>query len=163
MVVHLVTADKMHDCDWTAASFAELKRFIAKEVPEGENKRTVMERIEQRLEPTMALEGEDEMAKVWAARERKTPAPTSYAKLLAEQWRVLGCAAEGAPYVLHELIAELSRPVISPFRDQSDAATALAKNFLDEAHCPGAHGLSEADKAELKKIAAQSAPQAPNP
>lgn len=57
------------------------------------------------------------------------------------------------------LIRRQSAPV--EHRDQSDAAKALASAFLDEAHCAGAHGLSEADKAELKKIAARAAAQAP--
>lgn len=99
------------------------------------------------------------MAKVWAAREREAATPEAYAKTLATQWRELGCAAEGAPYVLHGLIAQLN----SPFRDQSDAAKALEDAFLDEAHCPGAHWLSEDDKAKLKKIAATPAPHAPKP
>jgi hypothetical protein len=38
-----------------------------------------------------------------------------------------------------------------------------ASGFLDEAHCAGAHGLTEADKAKLKKIAAPATPQAPKP
>jgi hypothetical protein len=155
--VELPKEDKIHECDWTAASFAALKQRIAAGVPE-RAKRFAMERIEQRLDPTKAMEGEDEMAKVWAARESETPAPEAYAKGIAGQWRELGCAAEGAPYVLHALIAQLSRPFISPFRHQSDAAEALAAGFLDEAHCPGARGLSESDKAELKKIAAPAAP-----
>jgi hypothetical protein len=116
--------------------------------------------IEQRLDPAKALEGEDEMAKIWAARERETPTPEAYEKSLAKQWRETGCAAEGAPYVLHGLVA---RANISPFRDQSDAAKTLAADFLDEAHCPGAHGLSEADKETLKKIATRAAPKAPTP
>jgi len=57
--------------------------------------------------------------------------------------------------VLHALVFQLA--VARPFRDQSDAAKVLAAAFLDEAHCPGAHGLSEADQAELKKIAAPAA------
>jgi hypothetical protein len=133
--------------------------LIGKEVP----------KIEQRLDPTRPLKGEDEMAKVWAAREGDSPTPEAYAKSLAGQWRELGCAAEGAPYVLHALIARLSRIArlssadSSPFRFQSYAAEALASAFLDEARCPGAHGLSEADKAKLKEIAALAAPQAPKP
>ena len=67
-------------------------------------------RIEQRLDPTKALQGEDEMAKIWAARERGTPAPEAYAKSRAGQLRELGCAAEGAPYVLYGLVAQLSDP-----------------------------------------------------
>jgi Pentapeptide repeats (8 copies) len=157
-------ANRSYECDWTAASFAALKQLIAEKVPEGDNKRAAMERIERRLDPTKALEGEDEMAKVWAAaRESVPPTPEAYEKSLAGQWRELGCAAEGAPYVLHALIARLSSADSSPFRDQSAAVKTLASDFLDEAHCPGAHGLSEADKATLKKIAATVAPPAPKP
>jgi uncharacterized protein YjbI with pentapeptide repeats len=116
--------------------------------------------IEQTLDPTKALEGEEEMAKVWANQGRSSPASEVYEKSLAEQWRKTGCAAEGAPHVLHGLVARLSDRDTSPFRQQSDAAKALASAFLDEAHCAGAHGLSEDDKAELKKIAASAAPQA---
>ena len=105
-----------------------------------------------------------ESPKVSAAREREAPTPEVYEKSLAGQWRELGCAAEGAPYVLDGLIAQLDNPLIPPFRDQSDATKALAKDFLDDAHCPGAHGLSEADKAKLKMMAALPvAPQAPKP
>jgi len=121
-----------------------------------------MRRIEQNLDPSKARTGEDEMATIWAAHERETPAPEVYAKSLAGQWRELGCAAEGAPYVLHGLIARL-RWWDSPFRDRSDEATSVAAAFLDEAHCLGAHGLSEADKAILKEIAAPAAPQTPKP
>jgi hypothetical protein len=120
-----------------------------------------MKRIEQRLAPTTALEGEDEMAKVWAARESESPTPEVYEKSVAGQWREVGCDAEGAPYVLHGLVAQLRDRVF--FGDHCDAAKARAAPFLDEAHCPGAHGLSEADKAALKAIAAPAAPPAPKP
>jgi hypothetical protein len=122
-----------------------------------------MERIEYTLDPTKALDGEDEMAKIWAARERESPIPEVYAKSLAGQWREIGCATEGAPYVLHAFIRRFSDPEISPFRHQSEQIKLLAKDFLDEAQCPGAHGLTEADKAKLKEIAAPAAPQAPKP
>ncbi|MGB6175983.1 MAG: hypothetical protein WBF43_06530, partial [Methylocella sp.] len=128
--------------------------------PERYTKHATTERIEQNLDPTKAVEGEAEMAKIWLARERETPTPEAYEKGLAGQWRELGCAAEGAPYVLDGLIYHLRFAYDWPFR-QSDAATALAAAFLDEAHCPGAHGLSEADKAALKEIAARAASQAP--
>jgi hypothetical protein len=44
----------------------------------------------------------------------------------------------------------------SPFRNQSDATKALAAAVLDEAHCAGAHGLSETYKTRLNEIAAQA-------
>jgi hypothetical protein len=138
----------MHECDWTAASVAELKRFATA-------------RTEQRLDPTTVLEGENEMAKIWAAREREAPRPEVYEKSLAGQWREAGCAATEAPYVLHALIDRLPSSVFFP--DQSPSAKALASAFLDEAHCPGAHGLSEADKALLRVVAAPAAPPPPKP
>ena len=151
-------------CSWAGDSFAELKLLIAAEVPEGEIRDGAMERIEQHLDPTKTPEGEDEdeLAKIWAAREREAPTPEAYEKVQARQWGELGCAAEGAPYVVHALIARLSG-VDTSDRDQSDAAKSLASAFLDEAHCPGAHGISPADKADLKKIAAPAAPKAPKP
>jgi len=164
------TGPKGDKCEWTAASFAELKQLITAEVPEGASK-FAMYRIEHRLDPTKALEGEKEMAEIWAARERETPAPEVYEKSVAELWRKTGCGADGAPYVLEALTIRLSIPAATPFHYQSDAANhyqsdaakALAAAFLDEAHCPGAHGLSEADKAKLKEIAGPAAPPAPKP
>jgi uncharacterized protein YjbI with pentapeptide repeats len=177
--VELPKEDKIHECDWTAASFVALKQLIVKVFPEGGSRRAAMERIEPRLDPTKALEGEGLMAEDWAARERETPAPEVYAKSRAELWRGLGCAAEGAPYVLHGLVSQfgyglnlrygylpeifVEREVARLFRLQSNAAKTLAAVFLDEAHCPGARGLSEADKAKLEKIAAPAAPPAPKP
>jgi uncharacterized protein YjbI with pentapeptide repeats len=167
--------DEVHKCDSTAASFAALKQLF-EQVPENWSGRRFRggrgisyvaqkafqkNETEQRLDPTKALDGEDEIAKVWSARESESPAPEVYEKSLAGRWRELGCAAEGAPYVLHGL--QLSNPDASPFRDQSDAALALAADFLDEAHCPGARGLYQFYKAKLKKIAAPAAPQAPKP
>jgi len=82
-------ADKVPKCAWKAASFAALEQLIADEVPEGDSKHGVMERIEQHLDPAKALEGDEEMAKIWAARESVTPTPEVYAKSLAGQWREL--------------------------------------------------------------------------
>jgi uncharacterized protein YjbI with pentapeptide repeats len=161
--VELPKADSIRECNWTAASFAALKQFIAEVIPEGARKRDAVDRIEKSLDPDKAHEGEDEMAKIWANRESESPTPEAYVKSLAGQWRELGCAPEGAPYVLHGLVTQLSDPIFPRFSDPSDEAKALASAFLDEAHCAGAHGLSEADKSTLKKIAARAAPQAPKP
>lgn len=92
--------------------------------------------------------------------EGESSSPDVYEKSLAAQWHELGCATEGVPYVLHGLVAQLTNPDYSLFREHSDAAKTLASTFLDEAHCAGAHGLSEDDKATLKEIAT---PQAPKP
>jgi hypothetical protein len=142
MVTHLEIDPKplkFNRCDWTSESLTNLKQLIAENLQGGTYKRAAMERIEQRLDPTKKLDGEDEMAKDWAAHESESPTLEVYVKSLIEQWREIGCAADEAPYVLHGLVARLSGRH-SPFRDQTDAAKSLAATFLDEAHCPGAMG-----------------------
>jgi hypothetical protein len=138
-----------------------LKQLIAEQVPGSPYKLAIMRRIEQNLDPANARIGGDEMATIW---ERKSPTPEAYAKSLAGLWCDPGYPAEAAPYVRHALVARVARlrypGVNSP--DNPDAK-ALASAFLDEAHCPGAHALSEADQAILKEIAAQAAPPAPKP
>ncbi|WGJ14131.1 pentapeptide repeat-containing protein [Methylocapsa sp. D3K7] len=146
-------------CDWTVDSFAKLKQLITEEVPEGENKDAAMGRIEQRLDPTKALEGENEIAKMWTARERETPTREVFERNLAGQWREVGCA--GTPSVLSALVSQLEK--ILDLAVRRDVPKSLAAAFLDEAHCASAPGLSEADKAKLKKIAAPTVPQVPKP
>jgi len=151
-------ADEGGECTWSADSFAALKQGITAGVPEGDNRSLAMARIEQSLDPTKHLEGEKEMAKIWAAHELEF-AYEKYIESLAGQWRELGCAAEGAPYVLHALIARFSSPLsISPLEFPPNVTKDLAAAFLA---C--AHGLSEADEAKLKNIAAAATPQAPKP
>ncbi len=53
--------------------------------------------------------GEDEIANIWAAREREAPAPKAYTKGFAKLLRKLGCAAGGSPHVRTALISRISR------------------------------------------------------
>jgi hypothetical protein len=131
----------------SAVSFEELRRLITEQVPEGKHRHDALEGIE-RLDPTAILEEEDEMAKAWAAFETSSPALTAYEKLLAQQLRETGCAAEGAPYVLRNLIWRH----FSVVREQRQEMPSLAAAFLDEEHCAGARGLSEIEKESLKRI-----------
>jgi uncharacterized protein YjbI with pentapeptide repeats len=159
-------AKEHSSCDWAPDRLAAFEHLIFELMDEIEIEQSAgqIASLEQDLDPTKDREGEKEIAKVWTARgrERETLSPEAYAKSLAVQWRVTGCAEDGAPYVLRALIARLSS-YGSPFPAQSNAAKALAAAFLDEAHCAGAHGLSEADRATIKEIAAPAAPQAPKP
>jgi hypothetical protein len=91
------------------------------------------------------------MAKLWEKQAGAFRATKVYEKRLGEIWRETGCDAEGAPYVVRELLSRLTGK-FSPFALQSPHLPVLATAFLDEEHCPGAHGLSDADKAKLKAI-----------
>jgi uncharacterized protein YjbI with pentapeptide repeats len=133
-------------CDWTPQTFDELKQLIAKHVPQGKERAYILNRFEQRLDPTKALTEEDEMAQVWEAQARSSPNEQQLAKL----WREIGCDAEGAPYVLHGLLAQLKMGYA--FDEQSPQLATLAGAFFAEANCPGARGLSKSDKATLKEI-----------
>jgi hypothetical protein len=141
-------------------SFEEHKKTIAEQVPEGDSRAAALKSVEQRLDPTKPLKKENEMAKVWADQERGSPNRQVYEKSVSEQWRTAGCADDGAPYVLRGLLARLK--VDSPFAGDSREVSKLAAAFLDEAHCPGAHGLSETDKAKLNAIHDRSPPPVPN-
>jgi hypothetical protein len=175
------------DCGFEADNFEKLKKMIAEQVPEGDFQRAAAKRIEQRLDKTKAMEGEDEIENVWAAQASSSPAPKVFEKSLAEQWRKTGCDANGAPYVLRALLDRLSlffvfvpssgdildysdAPVIADFpagRFPSFAANSpevpkLAAAFLDK-DCAGASGISEAEIAELKAIRDRARPPAPKP
>jgi uncharacterized protein YjbI with pentapeptide repeats len=162
--------DKDRKCNWTAASFEELKKLIGELVPEGNLRRAATERIEQALDPTKALEGEDEMAKVWSARATSSPNPKVYERRLAQQWRKTGCAAEGAPYALRQLIVALSGRLVvrfdtvvdvHSFGASSPEKAKLAAAFLDK-DCAGARGLSEDDITKLKAIHDRAQPPLAN-
>ena len=150
-------------CDWSAESFDELKRLITDQVPEGEKRRAAMERIAQSLDPTKPMEGEDEMARFWEDQAHSSVAHEDYEKRLAGVWRETGCAEEGAPYVLRAFLSRLEVSWDSPFDEQSPHLPALAATFLDEAHCPGANGLTDAEKAKLKAIRDRPPTPAPKP
>jgi uncharacterized protein YjbI with pentapeptide repeats len=161
-----------HDCTWTATSFEELKTLITKLVPEGDLRRAATERIEKTLDPAKTLDGEDEMAKDWADHERSSATDKVFEKKLAEQWRSTGCAEEGAPYVLRQIIAAVNTRITDWFGEVAgvnlfgaaspEVVPKLAAAFLAP-DCAGARGLSEAEIAKLKAIAATAAPQAPKP
>jgi len=144
-------------CDWSAESFDALKRLITKQVPEGYFRREAMERIEARLDPSKPVEEKEDMAKFWEEKASSSPTKEVYEKRVTEVWHEMGCAAEGAPYVLRGLLYRLEG-LSSPFGYRSPQPSVLAAAFLDEARCSGARGLTEAEKAKLKEIRDRAAP-----
>jgi hypothetical protein len=167
-------------CDWTERSFEKLKKLIAESLPEGNLRHNAIRTIEERLDPTKSLEGEEEMAKSWIDQQHVSLAPDIYDTSLADQWRETGCAAEGAPYVIEGLLSlhsgsmilsfnpekrgrvEQERPHFPPFGDHSPENAKLAAAFLAP-DCVGAQGLTEAEIATLNTIRDGAAPQASKP
>src|SRR6266700_3709015 len=147
-------------CDWSAASFAGLKQPIEAQVADENRRAEALQRI-AKLDPANPLPGEETMAQAWADLARSSPTPDTYEKNLAERWRQRGCAPRRAPYVIRGLLVNLD----ARFGSDSHDVAALARDFLDEANCPGARGLSEEEKVRLREIGDRtpSAPAAASP
>ncbi len=137
-------------CNWSADSFASLKRLIEDQVPQGQRREEALARIAH-LDPDMTMGWKSDR---WTDLERSSPPAEDYEKILRET----GCAAEGAPHVIRGFLLDLRWR----FKADPSQAVALAANFLDEAHCPGAHGLSDEDKSKLRKISLTT-PAPPKP
>jgi hypothetical protein len=111
----------------------------------------VLQSLEDRLNPTKSLKGEEAMAERWSALERSS-AESSFEEEQIKQWQAIGCAAEGAPYVLTALSKRLTEDT---FNDSSTKR--LARAFLDPA-CAGARGLSETTRAQLVELSQPTTP-----
>ena len=159
------SADPYKACDWRAEDFENLKRLIAEQIPEGEQRDDAVERIGQKLDPNTALDREKEMAREWTKHNqsfRDVPrqnAAGQWVKSLAELWLETGCAAAGAPYVVRALLARVPADL---FRNNVDVSKAAAA-FLDKEHCPGARGLSDDEIAKLKGFVIRAPPLASKP
>jgi uncharacterized protein YjbI with pentapeptide repeats len=157
-------------CDWSAASFERLRQLIIDELPQGNYQRAALARIDERLDPTKDFKEEENIGKAWADLASRQLGQAVYEKLVADQWRKLGCAAEGAPYVVEGLLNNMTRDVLanvitgflaehgssrgkreaknqilrgsSPFGLETEEKRALMAIFLDDEHCAGSRGLS---------------------
>ncbi len=146
-------------CDWGDA-FDKLKQLLNHDIPEGKAKTQALERI-QILDPAKSLPEAPEIAQRWAVLQNAPPAPAVYEKGLAEQWRKIGCAADGAPYVLTNLAFMLdildivnmpfAKGRSMPFAKDSSQVPQLAADFLKE-DCAGAHGISEMARTQLMAL-----------
>jgi len=144
-------------CDWSERSYATLRSLIETSVPLVDLRDQALQRIATLEKPPyVADEGS---AKAWTdlANESARSAG-SYVNTLAKMFEKIGCAADGAPYVIGALTTRLYRFGRNP-SEQAEVAAA----FLDEAKCPGAHGLSEENRAKLREIRDRGLPAPPGP
>lgn len=133
-------------CDGPAG-LAALKLLINSEIPAGSYRGRALERIAT-LEDPPSLQ-DDASVKAWAdLAVISSHSAKSYPGRIGKALEQIGCAADGAPYVISGLIQQLD----DRFQDSPTQEAAVATAFLDEAKCPGARGLSEGDKATLRKI-----------
>lgn len=141
--------DPANACEWTSGDLKHLEKIVESSVPEAlddKMRENAVRRIKRALDPRTPLKGEREIAKIW---ERASSAPDGYDNVLAEQWRAIGCAAEGAPYVVRGLIRQMDEE--RPFVENSEEKSKLAGAFLSK-DCIGARELSESEFPKLKTI-----------
>ena len=145
------------ECDWSEASYTTLKSLIENLDPF----------VRVRALQLIAVLGkppfvaDEASAKVWKdLAEESARSAGSYFDTLAKTLKAIGCAAEGAPYVVGGLIPRLDWR-FSNLHPSQEAEVAAA--FLDEAKCPGARGLSEENKAKLQDIRVRGLAAPPGP
>jgi uncharacterized protein YjbI with pentapeptide repeats len=126
-------------------------RGLFDEDPDRGRRGKVVADLQRTLDPTKPLKGEDEMAKRWIELQARPLAPDLYEKGLARQWREMGCAADGAPF----LLASLTGAISHRFDIDSVQVPLLATDFLSE-ECAGARGISEGTKARLIELRARA-------
>lgn len=146
--------------DWSARVFRYFTAWIEKTVPENELRKSALSQVGI-LDPEMPLPGKKQMAGYWDQLQSLSPAPDIYEEKLARQWRLIGCSADGAPYVLTGLIATMWS-ADTPFSPDSVQVPLLAADFLKD-DCAGARGLSDDAKAKLKALRDRAARGAINP
>jgi len=131
----------------TAERFAALKQLLLDRLSDGPRRKRALQQVAM-LDPAAPLPGEERLAEVWTRWAQSPPAPNDREKSLVEVSQKIGCAADGAPYVIHRWIEAKDELL---FADNPPART-LTAAFLDEAQCLGARGLSNEDKAALKGL-----------
>jgi uncharacterized protein YjbI with pentapeptide repeats len=132
-------------CDWTEASYVAFKAHMESVLPDV-SRVFALEQIERLGQKPFE---EDRTSAGWRdlAVESRGSAGT-YPGRLAKRLIGIGCASDGAPYVVGGLIAQLDYR----FEDNPSAKAEVARAFLDEANCPGAQGLSEEKKTKLGQM-----------
>jgi uncharacterized protein YjbI with pentapeptide repeats len=152
-------------CDWSKTSYAELKSLIENSVSlpvhailSYEGSRHWKTRPMSPTRPRRQSGGT--LQKEWAR------SVDSYPITLAKIFKEIGCAVEGAPYVIRGLIRQVYEHQVHldyRFERYPLEAVKVAAAFLDEPNCPGARGLSEESKAKLQEIRDRGLPASPGP
>jgi len=148
-------------CDWTPASFAALKKLIENEVPAGLLREDALRRIAVLEKPPDPAD--HTTADAWSPLYDPKFTRAQYLAGLATTLQQAFCTAGSSPEAVAGLIQQLDYRFKNDVgQDDTGQEAKLAEVLLDEAKCPGAHGLPEEDKAKLREIR-DRAPPPPGP
>ncbi|HEX3522998.1 MAG TPA: pentapeptide repeat-containing protein [Stellaceae bacterium] len=147
-------------CTWTEKLYVALRSQIENSVPAGPRRDEALRLIATLEKPPSFAD--EASAKTWRdlAKEPVRSAD-SYFNTLAQKLKEIGCAADGAPYVIGRLIrrGDLDERFDRHPSQEAEVATA----FLDEEGCLGALGLSEENKGKLQEIRNRGVSAPPGP
>ena len=144
------------ECDWSETSYAALKSLIENSVAFGVTRDRALQRIGKLEKPPYAAD--EGSTKSWTDLARGSAhSEDAYFNTHAKTLEEIGCAANGAPYVIAGLIPQLDRRFERNLSQEAEVADA----FLKEEKCPGARGLSEENKAKLREIRDRVIPASP--
>jgi uncharacterized protein YjbI with pentapeptide repeats len=149
-------------CQWSEKSYAALKSLIEYSAPRDVG---ILSHIAALEKPPYVAD--DASARLWADVAARTPALAgSYSDALARTLIEIGCAGDGAPYVIGALLRRIGpHPVRleERFAGDSSKAAQVAGAFLDGEKCPGARRLSEENKTKLREIRDRGLPASATP
>jgi len=128
-------------CDWSGETYAALGRLIEDKVPAGERQKEALAGIRS-LDP----EKPEPPSGPWDELEKNRSTLDEYRAKRAGIFREIGCEQAWAPHVSRSLSRGLEA------RLGRKEARKLAEDFLDETKCPGARGLTEREKSDLREI-----------
>jgi hypothetical protein len=121
----------------------DVKNLIEQKLHDEGRRKAALARLDPRLDPSKQLKDEPAMKESWRALEGSSATDEAQQEM-ANQWRRIGCAADGAPYVLTALSRNMSK-----LRDSWRQQVATA--FLDP-KCAGGRGMSPKTMEELQAL-----------
>src|SRR6202042_27911 len=97
-------------CEWSRQSYLNLHQSI-ESMPVGHShtRRETALRDIKWIDPDKPLEGEAEMAKAWTELASKSNSVGDMDVIASETWYRMGCAADGAPYIIRKWLYEVKR------------------------------------------------------
>jgi uncharacterized protein YjbI with pentapeptide repeats len=132
-------------CDWDNF-LGSLEEMFEHDVPAGSRREEALKRLQLTLNPAKPPPAEQEMARIWSGLKDASPQPQPYLEQLFELLREIGCASDGAPFVLTGLVRSIPERLFD-----SEQAANLAAAFLRK-DCVGARGIAEDVRAQLEKL-----------
>ena len=138
--------------DWSAEDYAVLLA-TADSFPRNGFGDEARNRV-AKLDPSAQTQEDPSARDVWKRLEDSSLSMDEFRRKRTEVLSSTACAPEGAPFVAAALINRIDANRIDA---QEIDAKALAGKLLDEANCPGAHGLPEPAQRILRNLV-QTAP-----